>query len=100
MVMGAAFGMMFGIVFGHMVLGMVFGPAFGLIFGGLLLVAEAAAYTKRGRRFLAHEVTAGRFRAARIGGRGEIPMRAEWFDAWVMDQVTPITISIARTAAR
>ena len=33
MVLGAAFGMMFGIVMGHMVLGMIFGTAFGLIIG-------------------------------------------------------------------
>jgi hypothetical protein len=33
MILGAALGTCFGIVFGHMVLGMIFGPAFGLVFG-------------------------------------------------------------------
>lgn len=63
-----------------------------------LTAAEAAAYVKRGKRFLLREIHAGRLRAARIGGRGEILTRVEWCDAWVSDQAAPIPIR--RTAVR
>jgi excisionase family DNA binding protein len=57
-----------------------------------LTLTEAAAYCKRGKRFLAREVKAGRLRAAKIGGRGEILTRAEWLDQWVEDQSIPILV--------
>ncbi len=57
-----------------------------------LTAAEAASYLKRGRRFVLHEIHAGRLRAARIGGRGEILTRREWCDAFVEDQAAPIAI--------
>lgn len=53
---------------------------------------DAAAYLKRGRDFIRREIRAGRLRAARVGGRGEILTRREWCDAWVTDQATPISI--------
>ena len=56
-----------------------------------LSLAEAAAYVQRGRRFLAREVRAGRLRAARIGGRGELLTCVSWLDAWVESQATPLT---------
>jgi hypothetical protein len=59
---------------------------------------SAALYAKRGRRFLAREIHAGRLRAARIGGRGEILTRAEWLDAYITDQATPIVMPARRRA--
>jgi excisionase family DNA binding protein len=38
---------------------------------------DAAAYLKRGKVFVLREIHAGRLRAARIGGRGEILTRLE-----------------------
>jgi excisionase family DNA binding protein len=57
-----------------------------------LTLADAAAYVHRGRRFLRREVDAGRLRAARIGGRGEILTRAEWLDQWVTSQAQPVAV--------
>jgi excisionase family DNA binding protein len=57
-----------------------------------LNIKQAAAYVHRGRDFIGREIRAGRLRAARIGGRGEILTRAEWLDAWVQDQAKPILI--------
>ena len=53
---------------------------------------EAAAYLKRGRRFVLREIHAGRLRAAKIGGRGEILTRPEWCDAWVELQAQPVLV--------
>jgi len=61
--------------------------------------AEAAAYLKRGRRFVLREIHAGRLRAARIGGRGEILTRAEWCDQYVEDQAAPIALATRRRAS-
>jgi excisionase family DNA binding protein len=55
-----------------------------------LTAGEAGAYLKRGRRFVLREIHAGRLRAARIGGRGEILTRAEWCDQYVIDMAKPI----------
>lgn len=63
-----------------------------------LTAAEAAAYLKRGKRFVLREIHAGRLRAARIGGRGEILTRTEWCDAWVQDQATPVLMPARRRA--
>ena len=53
---------------------------------------QAAAYVGRHKEFLFREIRAGRLRAARIGGRGEILTRAEWLDAWVETQAKPIMV--------
>lgn len=63
-----------------------------------LTLAEGGARVKRGKRFLSREVKAGRLRAARIGGRGEILTRAEWLDEWVTDQAAPISMTTRRRA--
>ena len=63
-----------------------------------MTATEAARYLKRGKRFVLREIHAGRLRAARIGGRGEILTRAEWCDAWVQDQAAPILIPTRRRA--
>jgi hypothetical protein len=52
----------------------------------------------RGKRFMAREVKAGRLRAARIGGRGELLTRIEWIDEWIIAQSTPIPIPARRRA--
>ncbi len=61
-----------------------------------LNATEAAAYLKRGRRFVLREIAANRIRAARIGGRGEILTRADWLDAYVSDQATPVMLARRR----
>lgn len=55
-----------------------------------MTAAEAANYLKRGRRFVLREIHAGKLRAARIGGRGEILTSRAWCDAYVTDQARPI----------
>ena len=44
----------------------------GMVASPWLSSREAAAYLKRGRRFVLKEIHAGRLRAAKIGGRGEM----------------------------
>ena len=44
------------------------------------------------RRFVLREVRAGRLRAARIGGRGEVITCDEWLDEYVMNQAQPVPI--------
>ena len=63
-----------------------------------LTAAEAAAYLKRGKRFVLREIHAGQLLAARIGGRGEILTRAEWLDQWIEDQATPVLMPARRRA--
>ena len=57
------------------------------------LRTEGAAYARRGGRFLAREVKAGRLRAARVGGRGELMTRTEWIDEWLEDLARPVLVS-------
>jgi hypothetical protein len=64
----------------------------------LTLRTEGAAYAKRGGRFLAREVKAGRLRAARVGGRRELVTRAEWIDDWYEAQATPVVVTARRRA--
>jgi excisionase family DNA binding protein len=63
-----------------------------------MTLTEAATYAKRGRRFLAREVRAGRLRAARIGGRGELLLRVEWIDEWLEHLATPVMLPARRRA--
>lgn len=53
---------------------------------------EAAEYLKRGRRFVLREIHAGRLRAAKIGGRGEILTSRQWCDQFITDLAKPITM--------
>jgi excisionase family DNA binding protein len=57
-----------------------------------LTATEAAAHVRRGKRFLLREVKAGRLRAARVGGRGEMLFRREWLDEWVEALATPVLV--------
>jgi excisionase family DNA binding protein len=63
-----------------------------------MTAAELATYLKRGRRFVLREIHAGRLRAARIGGRGEVLSCRAWADQWVQDQATPVTMPTRRRA--
>lgn len=63
-----------------------------------LTAAEAGEYLKRSKRYVLKEIKAGRLRAARIGGRGEILTRREWLDAFIEDQAAPVMMSARRRA--
>jgi excisionase family DNA binding protein len=59
---------------------------------------DAARYLRHGERFIRGEIAAGRLRAARVGGRGEILTRAEWCDAWVTDRAHTVALPLKRRA--
>lgn len=63
-----------------------------------LAAPEAGAYIKRGRRFVLREVAAGRLRAARVGGRGEILTKTTWLDEWAEAQSAPVLIPFRKRA--
>jgi excisionase family DNA binding protein len=63
-----------------------------------MTVRDAGTYVKRSPRFVRREIRAGRLKAARIGGRGEVLTRREWLDQWVEDQTQPIMLPIRRRA--
>ena len=55
------------------------------------------ARTETGRRkfserFLAQEVKAGRLRAARVGGRGQLLYRRDWLNQYLEDLARPIEV--------
>jgi len=54
-----------------------------------LTVLEAAARARCGTKVIYKEVSAGRLRAARIGGRRELRFRPEWVDQWLEQAATP-----------
>jgi excisionase family DNA binding protein len=51
-------------------------------------VNEAAGRARCGVKLLYREIRAGRLQAARVGGRRELRLRAEWIDAWLSTQTT------------
>jgi excisionase family DNA binding protein len=55
-----------------------------------LTVSEAADRARCGVKTIYREVRAGRLRAARIGGRRELRLLAEWVDAWLVDHSTVV----------
>jgi excisionase family DNA binding protein len=55
-----------------------------------LTVGEAADRARVGRATVYRAVADGQLRAARVGGRREIRLRAEWVDAWLEAASTPI----------
>ena len=65
-----------------------------------ITATEAAAYLKRGRRFVIREIKSGRMRGAVVSGRGggEIRTRREWCDQWVEDRARPVEFSARRRA--
>ena len=54
-----------------------------------LTVTEAADRARCGVRLIYREVRASRLRAARVGGRRELRIRAEWIDRWLDVHTTP-----------
>jgi excisionase family DNA binding protein len=54
-----------------------------------LTVIEAARRARCGPRLIYREVRANRLRAARVGGRRELRIRAEWIDTWLEAYTTP-----------
>ncbi len=54
-----------------------------------LTVTEAADRARCGVRLIYREVRASRLRAARVGGRRELRIRAEWIDTWLDAYTTP-----------
>ncbi len=44
---------------------------------------QAAARAQVGVKTVYREVAAGRLKAARVGGRRELRLRAEWIDEWL-----------------
>lgn len=65
-----------------------------------LTTRDAAAYLKVGPRFVLNEIKAGRLRAARIGGRGQILTPREWLDQFIEDQATPVMVAPRRRLLR
>jgi excisionase family DNA binding protein len=53
-----------------------------------LTVSEAAGRARCGPKLIYREVQAGRLQAAKVGGRRELRIRAEWVDAWLLAQTT------------
>ena len=54
-----------------------------------LTVKDAAARARCGIKTIYREVEAGRLRAARIGGRRELRLKAEWIDQWLEQSAAP-----------
>lgn len=52
----------------------------------------AGKYLGKSGRFIRNEVKAGRLRAARIGGKGEIVTCAEWLDQYVAERSKPVMV--------
>jgi hypothetical protein len=63
-----------------------------------LNLALAAQYERRSKRFISNEVRAGRLRAARVGGRGELLFRREWLDEHLESLATPVIVTARRRA--
>ncbi len=57
-----------------------------------LTVQDAAERARCGPKLIYREVRAKRLRAARLGGRRELRLRAEWIDEWLLKASTPIEI--------
>ena len=53
-----------------------------------ITVNEAAKRARCGIKLIYREVRAGRLKAARVGGRRELRLRAEWVDTWLLERIT------------
>lgn len=49
-------------------------------------------------RLLAREVSGGRLRAAKVGGRGQLLYHRDWLDQWLENQAAPIPVTARRRA--
>ena len=61
-----------------------------------LTAEQAAAWAQVGVKCVYREVTAGRLRAARIGGRRELRFLAAWVDEWLERTAEPIEVRSSR----
>lgn len=61
-----------------------------------LTVNEAADRARCGPKLIYREVRAGRLQAARVGGRRELRLLAEWVDEWLLQMITPTRVSRIR----
>jgi len=57
-----------------------------------LTVPEAAQRARVGAKAIYSEIRAGRLRAARVGGRRDIRIRAVWVDSWLDQASTPVEV--------
>jgi len=55
-----------------------------------LTLRRAAARAAVSEATIKREVSRGRIRFARVGGRRSLRFRAEWIDAWLDSSTTPI----------
>jgi hypothetical protein len=53
---------------------------------------------KFSKQFLAKQVAAGKLKAAKVGGRGELLFRREWLDEWLESLAAPVMVSARRRA--
>lgn len=60
------------------------------------VTAEAASYLRKGPKFVRGEVKAGRLRAARVGGRGDLVFHVSWLDAYLEALAAPIEVAPLR----
>jgi len=58
-----------------------------------LTVKEGCQRARVGPKLFYREIRAGRLRAARIGGRREYRLLAEWIDDWLLSTSEPIEVS-------
>jgi excisionase family DNA binding protein len=61
--------------------------------GVWLTLRRAAARAAVSEATIKREVSRGRIRCARVGGRRSLRFRAEWVDAWLEKGATPIETS-------
>jgi excisionase family DNA binding protein len=57
-----------------------------------LRLAEGAARLQVHEATLRRAIKRGQLRAARVGGRKSIRLRASWLDAWLESSTTPIEV--------
>ncbi|MEO8677428.1 MAG: helix-turn-helix domain-containing protein [Vicinamibacterales bacterium] len=57
-----------------------------------LTVNEARLIAKVGARLLYREITAGRLRAARVGGRRDIRIHRDWISEWLEASAKPVEV--------
>ena len=57
-----------------------------------LLLAEGAARLRVHEATLRRAIKRGQLRAARVGGRKSIRLRASWCDAWLEQTTTPVEV--------
>jgi excisionase family DNA binding protein len=57
-----------------------------------LTAPEAASHARVGIKTVYREIRAGRLRAAKVGGRRELRLRADWVDEWLVASAAPVEV--------